>query len=369
MSIEDREPAGAFATDAERLLADCAGAADDARARLVAATAELFVPPEYRLSDMRRAAMRGLAQRMTGTIEDLLRRHLATAFAANARLAAELAGDGPPLAFSALESGGVLRDPEFVAILLRRAEGQALAARRGSRPDDQPPLIDTLRDSEPAIAQAALAYAIAEIRRVDRFDDPLLARTDLPAELHHRLAWWVAAALRRHLVAQRGVPADAADQAVMAAAYATLSGYDESTTLEARAAALAWALHGGGRLDDALLAAATEQGHAPLAVAGFAVRAGIDPAAAWDMATDPAGSRLAVLLRATEVARAEAARILLAFAADAAHLPDMLAGYEALAPDRARAVVRRWRLDAGYRRALDELGMGGGANGPPGMAP
>jgi hypothetical protein len=45
-----------------------------------------------------------------------------------------------------------------------------------------------------------MAVLVARSRRLDRFQEPVLARTELPAELQHRLVWTIAAARRAYLV-------------------------------------------------------------------------------------------------------------------------------------------------------------------------
>ena len=66
-----------------------------------------------------------------------------------------------------------------------------------------------------------MALVIARSRRFDRFEEPVLAEAELPAELHHRLVWLVAAALRHYLVQQHGLAG--VDAAIEAAAAAVLA--------------------------------------------------------------------------------------------------------------------------------------------------
>ena len=189
----------------------------------------------------------------------------------------------------------------------------------------------------------------------------MVAATDLPAELQHRLVWRVAAALRRHVLL-RGVVSEAeTDRALVAAATATLAGYDEDDSLEGRAMQVARRLHQRRRLDDALIARAFAEGEATLAVAMLAARAGIDFPAAWEMVADPHGSRTMLLLRATGVRRGSAAAILRDLAAagigrlDAA---DRIEAFDGLDPLDARDALRPWQADPGYRRAVAELADG-----------
>jgi hypothetical protein len=371
MSGEDRDTASGFspgAREAERLLGKAASAAEDARLRLDTMLADLFLSTPGRLSDADRLTMTRLRDGLVGAIEDDLRARLVGLLEghASAELEAALSSAAVPLAVPRLLSAGVLRDPELVAILLRRAEEhrltlalRAAAARAASvEPDPAPPLLDLLlRDPDENIAADAMALLVADSRRFDRIADPVLARTDLPAELQHRLVWRVAAALRDPLTAQ-GLGEAAADHAIVTAATASLAAYDEGETLEGRAMTLARRLHAAAKLDDALIERAIGDARLALGVAALAVRAGIGFADAWAMFADRGGERLLVLLRAVGIARDCAASIalrlaLLSEAYDS--VADRISGYEAIDTARARDALRPWRLDAAYRRAIAEL--------------
>jgi hypothetical protein len=118
-----------------------------------------------------------------------------------------------------------------------------------------------------------------------------------------------------------------------------------------------------GALDDDAIAGALARGRVMLLAALLAVRAGIgiDPARA--MLGDPA--RLAVLLRACAIERDVAAAMILALAlarggeGDPAYAAAaLIESFDALPVDRARAIVRRARLEPHYRDALDSLEAG-----------
>jgi uncharacterized protein (DUF2336 family) len=225
-------------------------------------------------------------------------------------------------------------------------------------------VIERLLDhNDSAINAGAMALLIAESRRFDRFGDPVLARTDLPAELQHRLVWSVAAALRDYMVERHGVDAVAADRQLVETATAMLAGYDEGETLEGRAFALAHRLHGEGALDDALLSEALAEGQVALFVAMLALRAGIDGEAAWEMVADPTGSRFAVLLRAIDCPRETAGGMMIRLARAAGRpdeeVADHLDAFVLLEPEQARQSLRSRRLDADYRRAIAALASAG----------
>lgn len=359
MSIEDRGQARPLAAGAAGLLAAAAAAEAAARARLAAAAADIFLPPAYRLSDRTRTQVVDLLERLVSAVEEALVQHIAMA-QGSARLGAARTS----AAWSALERSGLLRQSDLVAHLLRRVEAGSIGAALRRDIDAGPTLIDRLiGDDQRAVAGAAMALLVADARRRVRFDGMPLARTDLPADLQHHLAWRVAAALRDTVGALAGMAPGAADQPLAAAVAALLGGHDEDDTLEGRAMALALALRAAGRLDDDLIAAAVEDGHVVLAASLLALRAGIAPADAWDMLADPGGERLAVLLRAIDCARRPLARMMVALAGarsgdpiDGAALIEAADGLDA---DAARRAIHLWRLDPAYRDAIADLAGGG----------
>ena len=52
-----------------------------------------------------------------------------------------------------------------------------------------------LRNSDAALSRHAMEFIVEQSKRVDRFQQPLLRRSDLTPELAHRMFWWVSAAL------------------------------------------------------------------------------------------------------------------------------------------------------------------------------
>lgn len=357
MALEDLEQARGNSGGVDRLLSDAARASRYARERLDTATVDLFLSDDGRLRDVERVTTSHLLAKLIAAIEDEFRLRLLDKLGEAGALHEE------PVAAALLDRARVLRDRELVAMLLRRTEEYRLAGalrQAAARdPDSPPPLLDRLlRSDDPALSTGAMALLIADSRRFDRFQDPLIAFTDLPAELHHRLVWWVAAALRIPLIsAQRASPSEI-DQALASAALATLGGYDEGETLEGRAMLLARGLREAGRLDDATILHALGDGQVTLAVAGLALRAGIEFGAAWDMATDGYSSRLILLLRAADMERATAADFALRLVPDGEAVAERIGAFDGLSEAQARDALRLWRLDGAYRRAIDEIVAG-----------
>jgi hypothetical protein len=250
-----------------------------------------------------------------------------------------------------LLEGGALADPALFALLLRRAEEHRLARAAPERRL----LTGLAGDADEEVAAAAVSLLIADSRRLDAFQEPLLANGDLPAEVAHGLAWTVAAALRTYLIARHGVAPAAADGAVTAAASAWLGRYDEGFGADALARRLALRLEERGRLDDALLVRAAAEGALPLFLAGLSLRTGLDLAALWELLPDADGRGPAIVLRAAHVGREAAASILLHLAGREEAVGAQLDVYDAFDAAAAHRHILLWRLDPAYRAAVARL--------------
>lgn len=367
-----RDPSDAPA-HAARLIAAAREAEGAARVQLAGAVVELFAPETARLTDYQRATVTQLLDALVGEIEGALRGRVASGLAPACGVARfTLDAMRVPIARPLLDRARALHDPELVALLLRRAEEHrcALMLRLPAIPAavSEPLAAATpepaggdivallVGDRDKAIADAAAAFSGADARRSDRFRGPALPAAELPAELLHRLAWLIAAAVRAFLIDVQAVSAADADAAIVPAANAVLAEHDESRSVDAGASGLARALARAGRLGDAMVEAFAEGGRLALLVASLAVRAQVDQAAAWEMTLAPGGDRLALLLRAAGVGRPAAAAILLRLAPDAAlRVAAQLDGWDAIDAAAAREALRLWRLDRAYREAIVAL--------------
>jgi Uncharacterised protein conserved in bacteria (DUF2336) len=339
--MSDTRPSGGEVDGAAELLAS-------ARARVAVAAADLALPADGRLTEWQRTTVWRLLADLLRRIEDQLRAALAEAFEEPA-IRAALGSAHLPIAEPILGGGSALLDPNLTAALLRRAEEHRLRGAAG------PALLgDLAGDDDEAVAAEAMGLLILESGRIDRFGDPAFGRFDLPAEIQHRLAWQVAAALRRYLVRVHGVAPARADAALAAAVAGLLARYDEGAGADPAAYRLARRLDELGRLDAKLLGRLLGGAGLAVLVAALAVRSGLDPADAWTLLADPRGAVL--LLRAAGCARDTAANILLDLGVGEGALPRRLDSFDSLAPDEAAAELAAWRADPAYRAAILEVG-------------
>lgn len=360
MSVIDRmQPRGKPAY-ADRLLAEAARAANANRMRIAAAAADLATMRAETITEETRVDLARLLAGVIAVVEDDLRQGLIEQVAGDvaADLTESLGAGELAIAAPILDRAGVLGDADLVAVLLRRVETRRLADRLRPTTAPQQPLVETLLQSgDEPLAAMAMAMIVARSRQSRSVDSASPASTGLPAELQYRIVWRVAAALRHHILSRGAMSQPAVDRALTFAAQASLAGYDEDDTLEGRAMQLARRLHQRRRLDDALIVRAVDEGEPEIAVAAIAARASIDFASAWDMAGDRGGNRLTVLLRASNVARPAAARIIGAVIG-AEIVAVRIDAFDLLDPQLARESLRPWQADPGYRRAIAEIACG-----------
>jgi uncharacterized protein (DUF2336 family) len=341
-------------SDAARLLLAAA------RERFAVAATDLLLPDQARLTEWQRLTAAGLLSRLVQSIEDELRTRLAARFETHDALHAALTSARVPIALPILERAQVLRDPELTTVLVRRVEEHRFWKARPSELAEEF-LFELIRDSDEAIAADAMEMVIARSRRFDRFQEPTMARVELPAELQHRLVWMVAAALRQYIVQQHEL--GAVDGPVEETAAAIIAAYDEGGTFESLAMRLVRRLQNAGRLDGASLSRIIGDGVLPFFIAGLSALCGLDQAATWEVLSDPRGRGPALLLRAAAIEREDAAAILLALNArgplfsgeegDAAAA--QLELYDTVDQASAHEVLRLWQAHPAYRASVARL--------------
>jgi hypothetical protein len=352
MALTAREGGEPAPTGPDRLLADAAAVARHADARLSAALNDLFLPDFVRPTDSQRAAM---ANMLYDVVEEL-ERDLRVGLIAHLGDAAPgvLGVQRIPIVRPIFDRAGVLKDRELVALLLTRAEEQriAQAIRRVAQIDPEPAPQVALG----VPAQFETALLAAEARRWGTQGEPALPARDLPAELLHRLLWWAAAALRDYLERTAGLDGAARDEALAATVAQRLADHDEGHTLDAAAMRVAIA----SDASDALLFDLFRTGRFSLFVAMLAVRARLEFAPAFLLASDPGIGALAVLLRAIEAPTQVAAPILLQMAAinrlSDAKLEERVNDFLDLDLGSAQEAIRPWRLDRTFRHAIADIG-------------
>jgi hypothetical protein len=329
------------------LLARAAAAERRAGQRLRTIAFDLTARDADRLDDEARASLRAMLARLIAAVAADLG-HYAR------RLLPSTAEAGRDDLADRLIRAGLLDDPLLAELTLRATEmriGTNLAIEQPGEPG-RAGLLPRLANSPDRLAAAAAgALMAAEARRLG--DGPEAGRDDLPADLQHRLVWWVAAALR---------PASASaalDGALADAAQRVLAAHDEGARVEAAAERLAMALADAPDIADLIEAALADRRPA-LVAALVAHELGIDLAVARTMLVEPEGDRLLLALRALDLPHGTIARIAVALAEadrrrDVAGVADALDAVTSLSREEARAALATFRLPPDFRAALAAL--------------
>lgn len=362
----------------ERLLDLAADRSRAARNELSHAIVDLFLPERHRLTDHQRAMMTDVLRKLIGSLEIEVRQYLVEALLRGPdslpELQAVLANDEIEVAQTILERSRVLQDQVLIDVVRRRAEehrmavavrndvsaavAEALVEKAG------PDVIEALiRNPDASLSRHAMEMLVAESKRFDRFQEPLLARADLPPELAYRMYWWVSAALRDYILKRFEIDPTRVDSLIQSAARRGIAAHEIDDKLEARAMRLAERLNELGDLTDDFLRASLRQSRISLFVAGLAVRAGIDFATSWIIVSGPAADSVVVLFRSIGMNRDMAASILMLMQRlrdgdnpqSSAALVGAMEAFDKMPVAKARSVLQLWQLDPHYRDAIDEV--------------
>ena len=348
---------GGWAPD--QLTARAARADVRADHRLTAAVTDFLLPDEVRLSDRTRHALGALVRGTIGAVEAAVRRYAARLLAERgAPERAEALLTAPADVTARLLHAGLLRDPEMMGELLARVRQDGLAAALPLAPAiaDEPSFVVRLAGAPDAVvARAAAALLVADNRRRDAAERGVESGSELPAKLHHRLIWWVAAAIRDPHNHDHDT-----DRAISEAALRAIAAHDERDRADAVAMRLAAAIAPNPREVPDLLVEALADRRVGLFTALVAHAAGLPHEAARAVTLESSGDRLWLALRALALDRLTIARIALALAEaepvrDIEGFADQLDAIAAIDPVAARAALLPLTLDSDYRAAIRAL--------------
>jgi uncharacterized protein (DUF2336 family) len=347
------------------------------RELLLENVADLFLSPEGRLTERDRAVMTDILGKLVDEVEAEVRRALAERLAvlkdAPRELVLKLSQDEIKIARPLLLGSPVLKDADLIDLVKQRTQEHrlAIAMRAGIGVEVADALVESgeedviealIRNGDAQLSRQAIDFLVVESRRIDRFQEPLLRRQDLPAQLAFRMFWWVSAALRQQILTDFTIdPADL-DDAVESAVHA---GVAESAEHGSDAVRLAGQLHRRAELNDRVLVRALRDGHINAFTAGLARMAAIDHGTARRIVFASGGEALAAACKAAEFDRGTFATIyLLTRQARLAagpvapnELDAMLTIYDNSNRDQARAILRFWGRDREYMDALEHLAL------------
>ncbi|MFZ5609678.1 MAG: DUF2336 domain-containing protein, partial [Pseudomonadota bacterium] len=352
------------------------------RTRLLENIADLFMTSEGRLTEQERALMSDILTKLLVTIEADVRKWLAESLLKSGVEVPELhkllANDEIEIARPLLEKSNLLRDPDLIEVVRMRSDEHrmVIAIRHNVSAEVADALIEhageevieaLIRNGDAELSRRAMQYLVSESRRVDRYQEPLLSRDDLPAELAYKMYWWVSAALRQKVLRDFSVDSIALDEAMQEAARRAMSDHAEINSAAVRAQQLARKMNDAGELTVPFLIATLRQQRINLFVAGIAERAGVNFRTAWRIISDRGFESFVVAAKAIGIDRNEATTIVLLLAEAqnpaAVRRPDVLNTiidlYDAVSPERARKILKVWQRDINYQKAINDLEAAG----------
>jgi uncharacterized protein (DUF2336 family) len=364
--------------DVQKLLSLAASRTPAARAELTHAISDMFLPESGRLTEQERALMQDVLGKLVTSIEIEVRANLAEALARSdvglPDLERMLANDDIEVARPILEKSHVLADVDLIAIVKQRTdEHRMVIAMRDmvsetvtealvhSAGND---VIETLlRNPNAMISRRAMEYLVAESKRQDRFQEPLVLRNDLPVDLAHRMYWWVTAALRRKIIANFTIDEQMLDSVLQDATQRALVDHQDDQSVQARAMRLAHQLQEAGELDDHLLVRLLRQHRLTLFIACLATMSKISYATAWRIVADKGFDSPVVLGRAIGLSRQSMTEMLLLLneartgsgPRSAAMLTTISSHYDEVDPVQAKRVLSIWQRDVHFQAAIDLL--------------
>ncbi len=345
------------------------------RNELVENISDLFLSPEGRLNEHERALMNDVLLKLINSVEKSVRKELSKRLSTiddvSPELAAKLADQSIEIAEPMLTKSGVLKDEQLIEIIRNRTDAHrmAIAIRFHVSEDVSSELIElgsedvveALVNNENAeISELSMKYLVAESRNLDRFQEPLLSRHDLPAELAYQMYWWVSAALRRKIIVEFNVDNTQMDDALEMATKTAIQNHGATDGIMRTALRLAKELAGKGELDIIFLRGCLRQEKINLFVAGLSELTGLDVDIIWRAIRERTGESLAIIAKSLDIDRDIFASIFLLVvqsrtggrARTTGLVNSILSLYDDIKVKNAKVAVRHWQRDLGYQNAI-----------------
>jgi len=349
-----------------------------ARRRLFENMTDLFLSEDGRLSEHERALMSDILIKIVQSVETSLRKELADFFVGTEAEMPEvvrlLSDDEIEVARPLLEKSKLLRDEDLVEIVRMRTDEHrmAIAMRDELNAEVSDALVEygnedvleaLIRNPDAEISERSMEYLVAESRRVDRFQEPLIDRADLPPHLAYRMYWWVAAALRKRIVSEFDVDPLVVDEAITSISRSMLVEQREDQGAFVKAQRLVRRLAETKDLTLEFLLGALRQRRIAVFVAGLAELGGVDFRTAWRIFSDPGGESFAVLARAVGMERGQFTNTYLLLvqarggekARATGALKPILDLFDSISYRNARGALQYWQRDSAYQVAIEDL--------------
>lgn len=371
-----------FKEDFEALLEMARDKTAAGRAALVSTVSDLFNNRNDVLTDHERALMSDILRQLIHDAEMSVRRDLSRKLATidnvPHELVVTLANDEIEVAHPILAGSELLYDSDLIEIIRHRTlqHQLSIAMRRTISESVADALVESgdedvikalLENSNAHISKATMEYLVQESRRVNSYQNPLLTRPDLEPKLARSMYMWVSAALRNYVVDHYDIdPTDLDERLDNTVEEITQAPADETGDKPGepdKARELARQLNDAGEITPEFMVKVLRQGEIPLFEAMFSIHSGLRPRLLQRILFEPGGEALAVACKGVGMPKNEFATIFMltrkARAGDhvisPSELTRVLALYDRIRLDSAKAMLERWKRDPEYLNALRVL--------------
>jgi uncharacterized protein (DUF2336 family) len=373
--------AGVGACEFEELVNLARDKSRKSRSILVAAINDLYSDEEELLTEQDRAIMVDIIRQLIGEVEASVRRTLAERLAeqpgAPEDLVVTLANDEIEVALPILLKSEVLKDPELIEIIqYRTMEHQVAIAMRPKvseqvsdalvETNDEEVITTLLSNQNALISNSTMNHLVEQSDQVIGYQEPLVRRHDLPADLAKKLYWAVSAALRKHIVANFDLDPTDIDETMESAVNDAMGREvnlvpEHGTPGEQTGSISEQDLH--------VLTGLLRKGEVSMFLDKFTSLTKLRLTLVRRLLFEPGGEGLAIACKGIGLDKATFVSIFIRFRqgrlgdkeVEAEELSRALSFYDQINPEAARTLMRRWQRDPDYLNALKQVKQSGDA--------
>lgn len=331
------------------------------------------------MSEREHALVTSILSKLLTEIETTLRQNLAEELAeledAPHDLINLLANDEIEVARPILFKSHILAEPDLIEIIQNRSKEHLLVI--AERDDisttvsdllinygDEDVVSHLIENGDAEISRESMEYLVEESKRIDRFQEPLIARHDIPKDLAHKMFWWVSAALRRSILENFEIDELDLNEKLVAAAKSEYK-YDVAEK-SSHADKLIAELAERKELSERFLVQTLRAKQIRLFITGLAFKSELDYRKISRFIYDPNAEALAVVIKALEFDRNSFSAIFLLTrnisdtervrnTTEPEEVEIMMSFYDKLSENNAKSTLRFWQLETDFLTIVEQL--------------
>ena len=338
----------------------------------------LFLQKKDTLSERERSLMGNILRQLIHDVEMSVRKDVASRLAklddVPRELVLALANDEIEVAQPLLIDCTVLHDADLIEIVRHRTQAHqlAIAMRKSLSEDVSQSLVDTgdvdvitklIENGDARISESLMEYLVAESKHVDSFQNPLVSREDLPANLARKMYWWVSAAVRQHIVENFRVDPTEIDNSIEDVVKNMIETDATSGDKPSKAERAAREIDKQGKLTEEFLVNLLKDGEVSLFEASFARATKMPIKLARRMLYEPGGEGLAMACKAggfsaemfTSLYRLTRNASTGQEPIDEREMVRLTDFYDCMRAASVQALVKRWNRDPDFLHALSQM--------------